>query len=316
VPVAPAINIRGLAAACVMFLPAGCSGGQSFEIGAHRGKVKAPTGWSVVTRDEKWKVRTGKVSIVLHDLGPVSPAASLREASRIIALWQGGNAADAQVQLGRIHANVSRFIEAPHRRPLVDTMVPLLVLGAPGMPAEDAARHFSRWQRALSAVPPPTIEAIGDAALSVAGHDQRRAIQSRQRRIVGGKPAMDYLTVTRGTQSARQRIVVIDNDGHVLLVYAGGHGHEAYLGEFDRLVRSLRIGKRDGSSSADSRSPHRRPSDAATSPGAGNRPVARFEYTTWPSASTSNTPPLDLTSDALAPKALSSSAARLAARAS
>lgn len=239
---APVPAARWLAAAWLVMLLAACGGAsQPFEIGAHKGSMKVPAGWSVVQLGEKWEVRKGEASIVLHDLGPVSPEASQREAARIMALWQGGNAAGAQARISRLHGIASRFVDEPQRRPLLNTMLPLMAHGAPDIPAPEAAQRFADWQQAIAALPRMPLEAMGEAALPIAGHDQRRSIQSREARTFGGRPAIDYLTVTRSTQGSRKRIVVIDNDGHLLAVYFGILGHEAHLGELDQVVRSLQF---------------------------------------------------------------------------
>jgi hypothetical protein len=127
----------------------------------------------------------------------------------------------------------------PSRRSVVNTMLPLLEAGAPGLPEVELGERFADWRQALRGLPDASLDALGDAALPIAGHDHRRAIQSRERRTVGGKPAVDYLTVTKSTQTFRKRIVVIDNDGHLLAIYFGILGHEAHLDAFDRLLRSL-----------------------------------------------------------------------------
>ena len=74
-------------------------------------------------------MRKGEASIVLHDLGPVSPAAMQREILRIEALWLGGNAAGAQTRVKRLSAIASRHVQEPQRRPLLNTMLPLLESG-------------------------------------------------------------------------------------------------------------------------------------------------------------------------------------------
>ncbi len=239
---ATVLAMRGLMAGWLLVLLAACGGAsQPFEIGAHKGTMKVPAGWSVVQQGEKWEVRKGEASIVLHDLGPVSPAAMQREISRIETLWLGGNAAGAQTRIKRLSGIASRYVTEPQRRPLLNTMLPLLESGAAGLPEPEAVQRFADWKQATAAVPPATLEAMGDASLPVAGHDQRRSIRSRELRTFGGRPAIDYLTVTKSTQQSRKRIVVIDNDGHLLAVYFGVLGHEAHLGELDQLVRSLQF---------------------------------------------------------------------------
>jgi hypothetical protein len=239
---ATVLAMRGLAAAWLVILLAACGGAsQPFEIGAHKGTMKVPAGWSVVNQGEKWEVRKGEASIVLHDLGPVSAAAMQREVSRIEALWLGGNAASAQTRARRLSGIAGRFVDESQRRPLQNTMLPLLEFDAARLPEAEAAQRFADWQQAIAALPPATIESWGDAALAVSGHDQRRSIQSRELRTFGGRPAIDYLTVTKSTQQSRKRVVVIDNDGHLLAVYFGILGHEAHLGELDQVVRSLQF---------------------------------------------------------------------------
>ncbi|MCE2945721.1 MAG: hypothetical protein ACK515_15535 [bacterium] len=124
---------------------------------------------------------------------------------------------------------------------MLNTMLPLLESGADRLPEPEAAQRFADWKQATAAVPPATLKAIGDASLPVAGHDQRRSIHSRELRTYGGRPAIDYLTVTKSTQQFRKRILCIDYDGELLAVYFGVLGHEAHLGEFDQVVRSLQF---------------------------------------------------------------------------
>ena len=218
-----------------------CSGGskQPLDIGAHRGTLVVPTGWSVVNQGEKWEVRQGEASIVLHDLGPVSPQAMQREAERTIALWRGGNAEGAQTRVKRLMANVNRYVAEPSRIPLVNTMLPLIESGAQNLPEDELSQRFADWQQALRDMPTPSLASLGDGALTISGHDRRRAIHSSEQRTVGGKPAIEYMTVTQSTQSNKKRIVAIDNDGQLFAVYFGVLGHEAHLDTLDRVVRSL-----------------------------------------------------------------------------
>ncbi|MDX2220033.1 MAG: hypothetical protein SF172_13510 [Burkholderiales bacterium] len=224
----------------LILLLTACSGGktQPLEIGVHRGTVTVPSGWHTVNQGEKWEVRKGEASIVLHALGPASPAAMQREAARIMALWRG-NADGAQARVKRLYQNVNRFVDMKHRTQVSSAMLPLLEPAARSLPEAELNQRFADWHEALAAIPTPGIEALGDAALPLADHDRRRAIQSRTQTTFGGKPAMDYLTVTKSTQDFQKRIVVIDNDGHLLAIYLGILGHAAHLKEFDRLVGSI-----------------------------------------------------------------------------
>lgn len=239
--------LRGLLCAGIVLLLVACGGGggQPFAIGSHRGTLQVPAGWSVVDLGERWEVRKGEASIVLHDLGPASPAAIARAADRIIALWRGGDAAAAQAGVQRLWVGVRRLVPEPHRRPLMNTMAPLLEPAALGLPEAERESRFADWKQAIAALPPADLAVLGAAALAVSGHDQRRSIHSQSTGRVGGRPAIDYLTVTRSTQGFRKRIVAIDVDGELLAVYFGILGHDVHLPEFDRLVRSLQFAASD-----------------------------------------------------------------------
>ncbi len=222
-------------------LLAACTGGnnkQPLEIGAHRGTLVVPPGWNVVNQGEKWEVRKGEASIVLHDLGPASPDAMQREAAHIMDLWRG-NADGAQTRVKRLMPNVNRFVEEPYRTPVISTLLPLLENAAPGLPEAEVNQRFADWREALAALPTPSLDKLSAAALPVTGHDRRRDIQSNTQGIVGGKPAMDYMTVTQSTQDSKKRIVIVDNGGQLFAIYFGILGHEAHLDAFDRVVRSL-----------------------------------------------------------------------------
>lgn len=222
----------------------GCTGRGNvpIEIGPHRGTVSLPAGWIVVDQGEKWELRKGEASIVLHDLGPASPAAIRQDAARLMALWHAGNPEAAQTRLKRLAGNVRKFVLGPARRPLMSTIEPLVEPGARSLPDAELAGRFADLDAAIAALPEADFNAQADAALGIAGHDRRRDIQSRERVAVGGKPALSFMTVTRSTQAYRKRIVVINNDGYLLAIYFGILGHEAHLGEFDQVVRTLHLG--------------------------------------------------------------------------
>lgn len=225
----------------------GCSGGMGrsktpIEIGPHRGTLSSPAGWTFVNQGEKWELRKGEASIVLHDLGPASPAAIQNEATQIAALWRSGNPAGAQTRLKRLAGQARNFVAAPGLTPLMSALLPLLEAAALSLPEPELAGRLSDLDAAIAALPAPDLDVQAEAALRIAGHDQRRDIQSRERVTVGGKPALNFMTVTKSTQTYKKRIVVIDNDGHLLAIYFGILGHEAHLGEFDQVVRTLHLG--------------------------------------------------------------------------
>lgn len=233
--------IRGLCCIGMGLLLSGCSGGskQVLDIGPHRGSFRLPSGWAVVNQGEKWEVRKGEASIVLHDLGPVSPASLQQEATRLAALWRGGHPEAAQTRLRRLLNNVQRMVAEPARRPVVSAILPLMETSARTLPEAELAGRLADLQAAIGALPPHDLDVLGEAALQIAGHDRRRDIRSRTRVSVGGRSALDFMTVTRSTQAFKKRIVVIDNNGYLLAIYFGVLGHEAHLGQFDQVVRSL-----------------------------------------------------------------------------
>jgi len=233
--------IRGLCCMGMGLLLSGCTGGskQALDIGPHRGSFRLPAGWAVVHQGEKWEVRKGEASIVLHDLGPVSPASLQQEASRLAALWRGGHPEAAQTRLRRLLNNVQRMVAEPGRRPLVSAILPLMETAARTLPEAELTERLTDLQAAIGALPPHDLDALGEAALQIAGHDRRRDIRSRARISVGGRSALDFMTVTRSTQAFKKRIVVIDNNGYLLAIYFGVLGHEAHLGQFDQVVRTL-----------------------------------------------------------------------------
>jgi hypothetical protein len=47
------------------------------------------------------------------------------------------------------------------------------------------------------------------------------------------------MTVKQSTQAFKKRIVVIGNNGHLLAIDLGVLGHDAHLGQFDQVVRTL-----------------------------------------------------------------------------
>lgn len=158
-----------------------------------------------------------------------------------MALWQAGDPGAAQTRLRRLTVNVHKFVAAPALSSLISAIAPPLESAAQTLPEAELAGRFADFEAAIAALPAPDFDAQADAALRIAGHDHRRDIRSRERIRVGVRPAIDFTTVTRSTKAYRKRIVVIDNDGYLLAIDLGVLGHEAHLGEFDQIVRTLNL---------------------------------------------------------------------------
>ena len=212
---------------------------QTFDVGVHHVSVALAPDWTEVDQGHRHLLRRGDVQLVIEDFGPSGREGVRRELERARALWEQGEAREAQTVMRMIPVSDSLFAGDVQRRAFWEIWSGLS--DAPdGLDAGEAADRFSRLLVATDALVPRSGEQRISDALIQMGEDERRTIASRMVRRIGDHEVTVVVTWYRIDHSSLRRFAIVDDAGY-LLVLRTDQGPPLAEGAFDDVLRTLRV---------------------------------------------------------------------------
>src|SRR5262245_30110770 len=216
--------VLAVAPACARETPPPADVAIDLEVGAHRMRASIPAGWEIVDQGSQKRFRRNESEIVLQDLGPATPSSNRREVERASELWKTGRVAEAQLRVSNVSVPDEWFPTADARLAFQSARKKVSDKSASDKPIDEIEAAFLELTAALAALPPPSLDALANRGLAAVGHDQRRDVKSRREVALDGRDAEDIETWTRLSHTYPQRMLFVEDDGDLLVLYTPREG--------------------------------------------------------------------------------------------
>lgn len=232
-----------IATAALLAQAPGCASSpqpREVEVGHHRLRLLPPETSEHLDHGRQQLFRNGEVSLVLEDLGPITPEGLESELRRARQLWLDGRRRDAFARVSELHGPPIQLLPSDRRahfwKPWTDaTYVPEAVDSLSIGEAFDALIAGARE------LPEPTVEQVTEYVVSRLHGAERREIATVKPRLIHDRDWVVIETWDRVSHLSRSRMAWIEDRGYLLVLGTDRGLIEQNGSAFERLLESIEV---------------------------------------------------------------------------
>jgi hypothetical protein len=212
------------------------------SIGVHDIAVRQPEGWMHLDHGLEHRFTQDSSHIAMADLGPATPAAFLHEINHARELFRKHQIEDAKEHLGSL-----RLRSALPGRKEWDEISSAYYVAQDGGLKRDSTRQeiedsYHQLIAAIERMEPRSLEEIVESLVFELDSGAHRQLAGQQAVAVGGREGILVETWDKMTHESRRKMLLVPNEGNVLVLDMAFGRQTEMQAAFDVLVASLEFG--------------------------------------------------------------------------